>query len=144
MTRLPSAPSQMDGAPVEEVVTPQRSLGWKRLLLWLVAFTLTLVLALLVFGAVVQSFIGHEQQLLGLLRTVQHWHAVGLAMQCAAVALVIWRWKNLVDWLAAKGIVQDFERERAMAFRGKAATFLLLYLILIPVGPHRIWLLLAG
>lgn len=155
MTRIPSTDSaqprggidasgngHVDGMTTSTAAT--HSPGWKRALLWLAGGVLALALLIVVAGAVMQSFIGHERQLLRLLQIAQQWHAVGLIVQCAIVTLVIARWKALVAWGITKGIVQPFEIERALAFRGKAATFLLLYLLLIPIGPHRLWLLLAG
>lgn len=158
MTRLPPTDSDQPHAAIDDRISGRsdshtdnttstvalHSKGWKRVLLWSAVGVLAFVLSILLLGAAAQSFIGHERQLLHILQIVQQWHVVGVIVQCAIVTLVIVRWKALVDWAAARGIVQGFERDRALAYRGKAATFLLLYLILIPIGPHRIWLLLAG
>ena len=92
----------------------------------------------------IHSFITDSTEVLKLQAFANKLHTFGLVVQALAIALVIGRWKALVRWASVRGIVQPFEVDRALAFRGKAATFLLLYLILIPIGPSRIWSLFTG
>ena len=118
--------------------------GWKKAALYALAACFMVPLAGMLLVAVLQAFITDSSEVLKLQQLASWLHAAGLLVQCAAVALVLMRWRALVDWAAARGIVQPFEHARALAFRGKAAVFLLLYLILIPIGPYRIWSLVAG
>ena len=115
----------------------------KKIFLGAVAAVL-LPLTGIVMVAVLHAFISDSAEVLRLQDFASRLHSIGLAAQALAVAVVIGRWRALVHWAARKGIVQPFEIERALAFRSKAATFLLLYLILIPIGPSRIWSLFAG
>lgn len=121
-----------------------RTSNWKRWLGCAAAGAVLLPLAGIVMVAVLHALISDSTEVLRLQDFASRLHSIGLAAQALAVALVIGRWRALVTLGAAKGIVQPFEIERALAFRSKAATFLLLYLILIPIGPSRIWSLFTG
>ena len=118
--------------------------GWKRWAGLAVAAAVLLPLAGVGMVAVLHSFITDSTEVLKLQAFANKLHTFGLAVQALAIALVIGRWKALVRWASVRGIVQPFEVDRALAFRGKAATFLLLYLILIPIGLSRIWSLFTG
>ena len=118
--------------------------GWKRWIGLAVAAAVLLPLAGVGMVAVLHSFITDSTEVLKLQAFATKLHTFGLVVQALAIALVIGRWKALVRWSCVRGIVQPFEVDRALAFRGKAATFLLLYLILIPIGLSRIWSLFTG
>ena len=140
---------QGDDAPTSTAPTPEpetkgRNGAWKRWLGYAAAAAVLLPLAGIVMVAVLLVFITDSAEVLRLQDFASRLHSIGLAAQALVVALVIGRWKALVSWGAAKGIVQPFEIERVLAFRSKAATFLFLYLILIPIGPSRIWSLFTG
>ena len=126
---------------------PERKVGrsrWKRWVVYAAAAFVLMPLAGAVVVSVLHMLVTDSAEVLRLHEFATRLHAAGLAAQSLAVALVLGRWKALVAWASAKGIVQPFEIERALAFRGKAAVFLLLYLLLIPIGPARIWSLIAG
>ena len=118
--------------------------GWKRWAGLAVAAAVLLPLTGVGMVAVLHAFITDSSEVLKLQAFATKLHTFGLAVQALAIVLVIGRWKALVRWASVRGIVQPFEVDRALAFRGKAATFLLLYLILIPIGPSRIWSLFTG
>lgn len=138
MTRLNT------GKGIPGAADHKTSSSWKSTVLYTVLACALVPLAGLLLIAVLQMFIKDSSDVLQLQSVASLLHAWGLAIQCAAVAVIVASWKHLVAWAAARGIVQPFERERALAFRGKAAVFMLLYLLLIPIGPYRIWSLFAG
>ncbi|QIL80335.1 hypothetical protein G7047_10805 [Diaphorobacter sp. HDW4A] len=112
---------------------------WKRMRWLVVACALAVPLVSMLLIAALQHFVRDASDLATVQRVSGIVHALGLVLQCMAVATLIWKWRALVDWGKNKGFVREAEYESALAYRAKASTFLLLYLILIPIGPWRIW-----
>lgn len=77
----------------------------------------------------------------GFANGVKRW---GLVTQAALLALLIVRWRALVDRGRRRGIVKAEEYERVLQLRWHAALLGLAYLILVPIGPMTLWRLFVG
>jgi hypothetical protein len=59
----------------------------------------------------------------------------GLAWQVVAAALIVWRWPAIVRWAERRGRVPAREVAAVIALQPKVAALLVLYLVLVPIGP---------
>jgi hypothetical protein len=78
----------------------------------------------------------------------QDWAArvknTGIAAQCLTLALTGVFWRPLVAWGHRRGIVQSHEFDAVLRLRVKAMAWGALYLLLVPIGPVRLWHLLSA
>ncbi len=111
-----------------------------RLALIGVAALAAMALAGVLLVAALRTFVVTQEDLLHLMRFSRWFHAIGVTVQCLAVLAIYARWQRIVTWARSRGFVLESEFERALAFRGRVIAFLVLYLVLIPIGPARIWM----
>lgn len=58
----------------------------------------------------------------------------GVAIQVAVVLFLGVFWRSLVQWARTRKLVQEHEYTQVLALRTKVMTFLIAYLLLIPIG----------
>lgn len=137
MTKQQLAPGALDQT---------KTAGTAKKVLGLLGKTLAvLFLAVLVMG-LLAAWMGQMdgtgiESAMRLAAQIKRW---GLIVQSAVLALIVLRWKALVDWARARNIVKAHEYQQVLALRLGFALFGLAYLILVPIGPTTLWRLFVG
>ena len=117
----------------------KRSKHWKRTVLhWGLGIILIPLLGLILIGTL-QIIVPDRESLVSLQHVTSSVHTIGVGIQCAVVASILLGWKRLADWATATGVFKAHEYQRALEFKARAGAFLLAYLLLIPIGPYRVW-----
>lgn len=119
--------------------SPKKRLSKTKILLVFAGFLAVIPLVLIVFAAVIMSFSGENNNINSLFFTVERIRVWGIIAQAIIVFSIIIFWEQLINGLVKIKWVKVNEYQKAIDFRPNAALLLILYLILIPIGPGRIW-----
>lgn len=111
---------------------------WKTALIYL-AWLIAIPIICFAFAAIFMEFAGGEKNINAIYLTVERVRFIGVTVQALLIALVIAFWSKIVDALVSWNWVKPHEYKKAIDMRSKVALFLILYLVLIPIGPGRIW-----
>ena len=117
----------------------QEKRNWKKIALLLISVAILVPLLGGLFMALIMHFANNKNGIFALQSTVGRIHLYGLIAQTIIAVLIVTFWKNIVSWANDKKYLRNDEVARAIAYRNRIALFLFLYLVLIPIGPGRIW-----
>lgn len=125
----------LDGSTPDAVHAspPKRRLWWRRLQAAALLLSFVLIMAMIVTVLVAMGVDMQTQH--DALRAFRPW---GAAIQGVLIFLIGLRWQQVVDWLHRRQIVQDWEYEKVLASKLKFMLFLVVYWLLIPVGPQML------
>ena len=126
--------------PHQPMSPPSRMRRWLRKLLP----ALSLLALVLLIGVIVAIFLTLGVQLEAQLDTVRVVKPWGIAIQGGLIVLIGLRWTQVVNWGRRRGIVLDWEYKQVLAARGKVMLMLLVYWLLIPVGPATLLRVFGG
>lgn len=117
---------------------PKRSRAL-RTVTWFAAAVVLLILGGAFFGGAISYFQENPddlQRVGNASAAVQRW---GFLVQCLALAAICAAWKRIVDLGLRTGIVKAHEYERVLAYRWRVFVFGVAYLLLVVLGPARLW-----
>ena len=118
--------------------TPKKR-SWKKIALILISVAILVPVAGGLFMALIIHFANNKNGIMALQSTVGRIHLYGLIAQTSIAIMIVTFWKNIVNWANDKKYLRNDELARAIDYRSRIALFLFLYLVLIPIGPGRIW-----
>lgn len=143
----PAADSPVSPVSPVSPARPARHASLARLLLRAALAVLVFILAGAVLAALLAQMQVSAGQLLVWQQRAMHLRHWGALIQAGLLALLVWRWRAVIDWAARLEVVKQHETDRLLSLRWRAAGVFALYLLLLPIGPAtlwRAWLALAG
>ncbi|MCR6480997.1 hypothetical protein NU688_32905 [Variovorax sp. ZS18.2.2] len=109
---------------------------WRRWMGWLAMAALLL----LVMGALLSLLLEIPlDDVLAIQTAVHTFKWVGVALQGVVIAVIGWKWPAIVRWGRARGWVREHEIRQVLGLRAKVVLFLVVYLVMVPIGPTTIW-----
>ncbi len=130
--------SNHQGEKVIKFAAKKKRSKWKTALFFL-ALLIVIPIICFALAAIFMEFAGGEKNINAVFLSFERLHFIGVTVQALLIALIIALWPKVVDFLVSWNWVNPHEYKKALDMRPKVALFLILYLVLIPIGPGRIW-----
>lgn len=119
-----------------EQAKTQRSPWWLRgWMPWLLCAIGLLAIATLVASVLIRLAPAQVLELMAWFRNASRLGAIGQTLVCI---WIVARWRRVVAWGRHRGFVSKAEHREILQMRWRAAGFLALYLIALPIGPGNL------
>lgn len=114
----------------------QRTRWWLRgWMPWLLCAIGLLAIATLVASVLIRLAPAQVLELMAWFRNASRLGAIGQILVCI---WIVARWRRVVAWGRRRGFVSKAEHREILLMRWRAAGFLALYLIALPIGPGNL------